>query len=65
MVLIGTLADMAKVGETKVVRDRSTVRNVLVASDGGIFAFNAPFFGSTGSIRLNQPIVGMSAPGDS
>ena len=28
--LIGTLADMAKVGETKVVRDRSTVRNVLV-----------------------------------
>jgi len=31
-VLIGTLADMAKVGETKVVRDRSTVRNVLVAS---------------------------------
>ncbi len=34
----------------------------LVASDGGIFAFgNAPFLGSTGSIKLNKPIVGMSS----
>jgi hypothetical protein len=34
----------------------------LVASDGGIFSFgNAAFFGSTGNIRLNQPIVGMAA----
>ena len=32
----------------------------LVATDGGIFAFNAPFFGSTGNIHLNRPIVGMS-----
>jgi len=32
----------------------------LVATDGGIFAFNAPFFGSAGNIHLNQPIVGMS-----
>jgi hypothetical protein len=33
----------------------------MVASDGGIFAFgDAGFFGSTGSIRLNQPIVGMA-----
>ena len=31
----------------------------LVASDGGIFSFNAPFFGSTGNLRLNKPIVGM------
>ncbi|HVW34854.1 MAG TPA: VCBS repeat-containing protein [Acidimicrobiia bacterium] len=31
----------------------------LMASDGGVFAFgNAAFFGSTGAIRLNQPIVG-------
>ncbi|HVW33202.1 MAG TPA: hypothetical protein VHL53_11735, partial [Acidimicrobiia bacterium] len=30
----------------------------LVASDGGIFAFgDAGFYGSTGSINLNQPIV--------
>jgi beta-lactamase class A len=33
-----------------------------VARDGGVFAFgDAAFFGSTGSIRLNQPIVGMAA----
>jgi hypothetical protein len=36
----------------------------LVASDGGVFAFDAPFFGSTGAIRLNQPIVGMAATTD-
>ncbi len=33
----------------------------LVASDGGIFAFHAPFYGSTGAIHLNQPITGMAA----
>ncbi|MGH2720619.1 MAG: metallophosphoesterase family protein [Actinomycetota bacterium] len=34
----------------------------LVASDGGIFSYgNARFHGSTGNIRLNQPIVGMAA----
>jgi hypothetical protein len=34
----------------------------FVAADGGIFAFgNAGFFGSTGSLRLSQPIVGMAA----
>jgi hypothetical protein len=33
----------------------------LVATDGGIFAFgNAGFHGSTGAMRLNQPIVGMA-----
>jgi hypothetical protein len=32
-----------------------------VASDGGIFAFgDAPFYGSTGSLTLNKPIVGMA-----
>ncbi|HEV8624941.1 MAG TPA: VCBS repeat-containing protein [Acidimicrobiia bacterium] len=31
----------------------------LVASDGGVFAFgNAAFYGSTGNIVLNRPIVG-------
>jgi hypothetical protein len=35
-----------------------------VASDGGIFSFDAPFLGSTGSIRLFQPIVGMEALGN-
>jgi hypothetical protein len=32
-----------------------------VASDGGIFSFNAPFLGSMGGTRLNKPIVGMAA----
>ncbi len=33
----------------------------LVARDGGIFAFgDAAFFGSTGDLRLNQPIVTMA-----
>jgi hypothetical protein len=31
----------------------------LVASDGGIFAFDAAFRGSMGSTRLNRPVTGM------
>jgi hypothetical protein len=34
----------------------------LVAADGGIFAFgDAAFHGSTGSMHLNKPVVGMAA----
>src|SRR5664280_2327790 len=33
----------------------------LVASDGGIFSFNVPFYGSMGGLHLNNPIVGMAA----
>jgi ribosomal protein L24E len=41
---------------------RSKVGYWLVGRDGGIFAFgDAPFAGSTGNIKLNQPIVGMAA----
>ncbi len=37
----------------------------LVASDGGVFAFgDAGFYGSTGSLTLNRPIVGMAATPD-
>ena len=37
----------------------------LVGSDGGIFTFgSAQFYGSTGAIHLNQPIVGMAATPD-
>jgi hypothetical protein len=37
----------------------------LVAADGGIFGFGtANFFGSTGSLRLNAPIVGMASTPD-
>ena len=34
----------------------------VVSADGGIFSFgDAPFLGSMGGRRLNQPIVGMAA----
>ena len=37
----------------------------LVASDGGIFSYgDAAFYGSTGAIHLNKPIVGMAATPD-
>ena len=37
----------------------------LVASDGGIFAFgDAAFYGSTGNIHLNKPIVAMAPTAD-
>jgi hypothetical protein len=36
----------------------------LVAADGGVFSFNAPFHGSAGSIVLNKPVVGMEAAPD-
>jgi len=37
----------------------------MAASDGGIFNFgNAPFFGSTGSLNLNKPVVAFGAVSD-
>jgi hypothetical protein len=31
----------------------------LVANDGGVFTFgDAHFYGSTGGVRLNHPVVG-------
>jgi len=33
----------------------------FVASDGGVFAFDAPYHGSTGNLPLDRPIVGMAA----
>jgi N-acetylmuramoyl-L-alanine amidase len=37
----------------------------LVASDGGIFTFgDAGFYGSTGALTLNRPIVGLAATPD-
>ena len=36
-----------------------------MASDGGIFAFgDAGFYGSTGGLALNRPIVGMASTPD-
>jgi hypothetical protein len=35
------------------------------ATDGGVFSFgNAQFYGSTGGMRLNKPVVGMAATHD-
>jgi hypothetical protein len=36
----------------------------LVAGDGGVFSFGAPFLGSTGSLHLVAPVVGMAATAD-
>jgi N-acetylmuramoyl-L-alanine amidase len=33
----------------------------LVTSDGGVFSYNAPFFGSAGRIHLADPVLAMSA----
>ena len=34
----------------------------LVASDGGVFSYgDTSFYGSTGSLVLNKPVVGMAA----
>src|SRR5258706_1183030 len=32
----------------------------LVAADGGLFSYNAPFFGSTGNLVLNSPVVDLA-----
>jgi hypothetical protein len=37
----------------------------LVASDGGIFTYgDASFYGSTGALHLNAPVVGMDSSTD-
>jgi hypothetical protein len=41
------------------VPDADGVGYWLVAGDGGIFSFEAPFNGSMGATKLNQPITGM------
>jgi hypothetical protein len=37
---------------------------VLSSADGGIFSFGPPFHGSTGSLTLNQPVVGLASTKD-
>jgi len=36
----------------------------LVAADGGVFSYDAPFFGSTGGTHLNRPVVGIMPTSD-
>ena len=47
-----------------IAADPATDGYWLVASDGGIFSFGAPFLGSTGAEHLNASIVGMAAKPD-
>jgi hypothetical protein len=44
--------------------DSATGGYRLAGSDGGIYAYGAPFHGSAGGTHLNQPIVGISATTD-
>jgi hypothetical protein len=37
----------------------------FVAADGGVFSFNAPFYGSMGGQSLSKPVVGLAATPDS
>ena len=41
------------------VPDADSVGYWLVAPDGGVFAFDAPFRGSMGGTRFNKPVIGM------
>jgi hypothetical protein len=63
--LLAVLATAVSSGAPQVGASTPTPAYWLVASDGGIFSFGgAPFYGSTGSIALNKPIVGMAATPD-
>ncbi len=68
--LVGSVAAPAGPTATATATAATPVTKVaaywLVAADGGIFAFGgAGFYGSTGNIRLNKPVVGMAGTSDS
>jgi hypothetical protein len=68
--LAGSAAFATAVSSTSARAGASTPKKVaaywLVAADGGLFAFGgAGFYGSTGNIHLNQPVVGMAGTADS
>ncbi len=44
--------------------DRATGGYWMVASDGGVFSFDAPFYGSAGALPLARPVVGATATPD-
>ena len=44
--------------------DTATGGYWLVASDGGVFSFAAPFLGSTGNVHLDAPVAAMAASAD-
>jgi hypothetical protein len=63
--LLALMGVAVTVGAPPAAAANTTTAYWLVATDGGIFSFGgAPFYGSTGSIALNKPIVGMAATPD-
>ena len=63
--LLALMGVAVTVGAPTAAAATTTTAYWLVATDGGIFSFGgAPFYGSTGSIALNKPIVGMAATPD-
>ena len=58
----GVITDAPDTGDFSAALVRAKLGYWLVGRDGGIFAFgDAPFAGSTGGLKLNQPIVGMAS----
>ena len=47
-----------------ITADPATGGYWLLAGNGGVFSFNAPFLGSPGSIALARPAVGIVATND-
>jgi N-acetylmuramoyl-L-alanine amidase len=45
-------------------RDASSGGYWLAATNGGVFAFGAPYLGSAGALPLKSPVVGMAATAD-
>ena len=62
----GSVTDTDAFTYTSVVTKSSTTQGYWeVASDGGVFSFGgAAFYGSAGSLKLNEPIVGMASTPD-
>src|SRR5580704_3199513 len=58
----GATASAATASATGAATNGATAGYWLVASDGGVFSFGGTtFFGSTGGMHLNSPVVGMAA----
>ena len=53
-ITVGATPDQIAIGN-------SALGYYQVAQDGGVFTFNAPFFGSQGGTHLNAPVVGDGA----
>jgi hypothetical protein len=59
--LLGSVVSAGNGASTAGAATKQVSAYWLVASDGGVFAFGgAGFYGSTGAIHLNRPVVGMA-----